>query len=71
MRSNVRLATACLSALLVFLASNTAFAAGGGAGDYVVKALGLVATIVVTVLITRTARRALKEATDESDGGEG
>jgi alkyl sulfatase BDS1-like metallo-beta-lactamase superfamily hydrolase len=31
MRSNVRLATACLSALLVFLASNAAFTAGGGA----------------------------------------
>ncbi len=45
--------------------------AAGGAADCVVQGLGLVAFIVVTVLITRTARRALKEATDESDGGEG
>ena len=48
-------------------------ATSGGAGDYVVKGLGLAATIVVTVLITRTARRALKEATDgpaDASGGD-
>ncbi|MFN8646988.1 MAG: VTT domain-containing protein [Gemmatimonadales bacterium] len=33
-----------------------------GAGHYVVLALGLAATIGVTVLVTRTARRALAEA---------
>ena len=35
----------------------------GGAGQYLVLGLGLVATAVVTVLITRIARRALDEAT--------
>lgn len=35
------------------------------AGYYAVLALGLVATIVVTTLVTRTARRALREATGE------
>jgi uncharacterized membrane protein YdjX (TVP38/TMEM64 family) len=34
-----------------------------GAGYYAVLVLGLVATIVVTTLVTRTARRALDEAT--------
>jgi uncharacterized membrane protein YdjX (TVP38/TMEM64 family) len=33
-----------------------------GAGSYVVLGIGLVATITVTVLLTRTARRALHEA---------
>ena len=33
-----------------------------GAGHYAVLALGLAATIGVTVLVTRTARRALAEA---------
>ena len=36
-----------------------------GAGDYAVLALGLAATIVVTTLVTRIARRALAEATGE------
>ena len=36
-----------------------------GAGYYTVLILGLVATIVVTTLVTRTARRALKEATGD------
>ena len=36
-----------------------------GPGYYAVLILGLVATIVVTTLVTRTARRALKEATGE------
>jgi uncharacterized membrane protein YdjX (TVP38/TMEM64 family) len=36
-----------------------------GAGDYAVLGLGLVATIIVTTLITRIARRALAEATGE------
>ena len=52
------------------LAGDVAALAGGaasaqGAADYAVGALGLVATVVVTTLITRTARRALKEATGE------
>lgn len=34
-----------------------------GAGYYAVLGLGLVATIVVTALVTRTARRALRDAT--------
>jgi uncharacterized membrane protein YdjX (TVP38/TMEM64 family) len=34
-----------------------------GAGYYAVLGLGLLATVVVTVLVTRRARRALKEAT--------
>ncbi|MGH7821404.1 MAG: TVP38/TMEM64 family protein, partial [Candidatus Binatia bacterium] len=33
-----------------------------GPGYYVVLVLGLAATIVVTVIVTRTARRALREA---------
>jgi uncharacterized membrane protein YdjX (TVP38/TMEM64 family) len=36
-----------------------------GAGDYAVLALGLAATLVVTTLVTRVARRALTEATGE------
>ena len=43
------------------LASGTAVEKG--AGYYGVLALGLVATIVVTTLVTRTARRALDEVT--------
>jgi uncharacterized membrane protein YdjX (TVP38/TMEM64 family) len=35
-----------------------------GAGYWVVLGLGLLATIVVTALVTRAARRALREATD-------
>jgi uncharacterized membrane protein YdjX (TVP38/TMEM64 family) len=52
------------------LAGDVAALAGGaapekGAGYYAVLILGLVATVVVTTLVTRTARRALKEATGE------
>lgn len=39
-----------------------------GAGYYAVLILGLAATLVVTTLVTRTARRALEEATDGSAG---
>jgi uncharacterized membrane protein YdjX (TVP38/TMEM64 family) len=50
------------------LAGDVAALAGGaavekGPGYYAVLALGLVATVVVTTLVTRTARRALREAT--------
>jgi uncharacterized membrane protein YdjX (TVP38/TMEM64 family) len=37
-----------------------------GAADYALLGLGLVATIVVTTLVTRVARRALAEATGEN-----
>jgi uncharacterized membrane protein YdjX (TVP38/TMEM64 family) len=52
------------------LAGDVAALAGGaaptkGAGYYTVLLLGLVATIVVTTLVTRTARQALKEATGD------
>jgi uncharacterized membrane protein YdjX (TVP38/TMEM64 family) len=53
------------------LAGDVAALAGGaaapekGAGYYAVLLLGLAATVVVTTLVTRTARRALKEATGE------
>jgi len=36
-----------------------------GTGYYAVLLLGLVATVVVTTIVTRTARKALKEATGE------
>ena len=36
-----------------------------GPADYAVLVLGLLATILVTALVTRTARRALKDATGE------
>jgi uncharacterized membrane protein YdjX (TVP38/TMEM64 family) len=50
------------------LAGDVAVLAGGaapekGAGYYAVLILGLVATIIVTTLVTRTARRALREVT--------
>lgn len=50
------------------LAGEVAVAAGGaappkGAGYYAVLGVGLLATLAVTVLVTRTARRALTEAT--------
>ncbi|HEX6107180.1 MAG TPA: TVP38/TMEM64 family protein [Gemmatimonadales bacterium] len=53
------------------VAGDVARLAGGagvekGTGYYAVLALGLVATIVVTTIVTRTARRALEEATDGS-----
>lgn len=47
----------------------TAVSAGAeqrGTAYYVVLGLGLVATIAVTVLVTRISRRALKEATDDN-----
>ncbi len=52
------------------LAGDVAALAGGaavekGAGYYAVLLLGLAATVVVTTLVTRTARRALREATGE------
>ena len=51
------------------VAGDVARLAGGttvrrGAGYYVVLGLGLVATVAVTTLVARTARRALREATD-------
>jgi uncharacterized membrane protein YdjX (TVP38/TMEM64 family) len=52
------------------LVGDLAALAGGaavqkGTAYYMVLALGLVATLVVTTLVTRTAQRALKEATEE------
>ncbi|MEM7234591.1 MAG: TVP38/TMEM64 family protein [Planctomycetota bacterium] len=43
-------------------------AAQGGWEGYVFKGVGLVATIAVTMVVTKTATRALKDATAESDG---
>lgn len=55
------------------VAGDVARLAGGapterGPAYYGVLALGLVATVVVTTLVTRTARRALQEATDGDHG---
>jgi hypothetical protein len=55
------------------VAGDVAAIAGGGAGekgaaDWAVLVLGLLATAVVTILVTRIARRALKAATDEVEG---
>jgi uncharacterized membrane protein YdjX (TVP38/TMEM64 family) len=53
------------------LAGDVAALAGGGAspdkgaGYYAVLGLGLAATVIVTVFVTRIARRALREATGE------
>lgn len=52
------------------LAGDVAALAGGaaperGIADYGVLLLGLVATVVVATIVTRTARKALKEATGE------
>lgn len=51
------------------LAGDAAMAAGGaseaGLGVWIVRIVGLAATVVVTVIVTRTARRALREATGE------
>jgi uncharacterized membrane protein YdjX (TVP38/TMEM64 family) len=52
------------------LAGDVAAVAGGahvekGAGYWTVLALGLVATVIVTTIVTRTAGRALREATGE------
>ena len=49
------------------LAGDVAALAGGataekGPGYYAVLVLGLAATVVVTLLVTRTARQALREA---------
>jgi uncharacterized membrane protein YdjX (TVP38/TMEM64 family) len=54
------------------LAGDVAALAGGaavekGAGYWAVLALGLVATVVVTTIVTRTARRALRDATGVAD----
>lgn len=38
-----------------------------GAAEYAVLGLGLVATVAVTALVTRIARRALRDATEPSD----
>ena len=43
----------------------TGGARGRGPGDWALLALGLVATIAVTTIVTRIARRALREATGE------
>jgi len=48
------------------LAAGTSVRRDGG--YYVVLGLGLVATIVVTALVSRTARRALREATEDAHG---
>ena len=55
------------------LAGDVAALAGGAStprdtGYYVVLALGLLATIVVTTMVTRTARTALRSATDGATG---
>jgi uncharacterized membrane protein YdjX (TVP38/TMEM64 family) len=55
------------------VAGDVARLAGGaaverGAGYYGVLGLGLLATVVVTTLVTRTARRALQQATDGDHG---
>lgn len=42
-----------------------------GAAGWVLKIVGLLATVVVTVLVTRAARRALAESAPEVVGGEG
>ena len=53
------------------LAGDVAALVGGapiekGAGYWTVLALGLAATVIVTTLVTRTARRALREATADA-----
>jgi uncharacterized membrane protein YdjX (TVP38/TMEM64 family) len=55
------------------VAGDVARLAGGGtvrrdAGYYVVLGLGLMATVLVTTVVTRVARRALREATDGEHG---
>ena len=42
-----------------------------GPGYYAVVALGLAATIAVTTIVTRTARRAIQEATGETEAATG
>lgn len=58
------------------VAGDVAAIAGGyeterGAGDWAVIVLGLLATAVVTIFVTRIARRALAEATGEEELAEG
>lgn len=48
------------------VAAGTAGAAPRGPGYYALLGVGLLATIAVTVLVTRTARRALRRSTDVS-----
>lgn len=55
------------------VAGDVARLAGGtpvrrGAGYYAVLGVGLLATILATAVVTRTARRALQEATEGGDG---
>lgn len=55
------------------LAGDVAAVAGGagrerGAAEWALLGVGFVATLAVTVLVTRIARRALREATDGPDG---
>ena len=57
------------------VAGDVARLAGGGAVQrgpayYGVVALGLVATVVVTTLVARTARCALQEVTDDHHGAD-
>jgi len=59
---------------LGFVGGGLAAAAGDGAaasgtGTYLVQVLGLLATVVVTVLVTRTAKKALQEATGTAASG--
>jgi uncharacterized membrane protein YdjX (TVP38/TMEM64 family) len=60
--------------LYVYLGSLAGDAAGRGTGpqtrlEWIFKAAGLVIAVVVTAIITRTARRALREVTgDETEG---
>lgn len=61
---------------LALLTSGDASADGGGAPDagvagWIIKIVGLLATVAVTVLVTRAARRALAERAPEVVGGEG
>ena len=58
------------------LAGDVAALAGGaavakGSGYYAVLAVGLIATLAVTAVVTRTARRALKDVAGEVGSGLG
>jgi uncharacterized membrane protein YdjX (TVP38/TMEM64 family) len=58
------------------VAGDIAAAAGGaavprGAGYYAVLVLGLLATLILTVMVTRMARAALSQEVDPSDDGRG
>ena len=56
-----------------FAAGQVAMSASGagerGAGEYVILAVGLLATVAVTVFVTRIARRALRAATEPDESG--